>query len=286
MVTVVKRRLRIGSNPAYGIEQKLTGQAREFYLSEASEIRSALTAFLTLQKADLKAQYVRKTSKVPGVMGRFYQSEAPRHLAAQLEEEPLVWNVVYELEPSFVEVVWRDKQGESFEAVFVKEEGGWKLDWEHFARYSAIPWTYFRQQFGTQREGVFRLYMEEVSRGGGGEEGNVWVRLMPPVADVDARAREATDPVAIPRNSELGIKVLKALDHDRVRPESGFPKLYARDPEKLTRVQLRLAWERDESLGTESMRIVDLLANHWRGEGLEGRLKSEVGEPGGESEEL
>ena len=58
------------------------------------------------------------------------------------------------------EARWEAKDGRIFDAVFRKESGEWRLDWDHFARYSDYPWALFLAGSGPE-EGEFRLLARE-----------------------------------------------------------------------------------------------------------------------------
>lgn len=59
-----------------------------------------------------------------------------------------------------LETQWNGTDGRKIEAVFREENGEWRLDWDHFARYSDYPWALFLAGSGAA-EGEFRLLMRE-----------------------------------------------------------------------------------------------------------------------------
>ncbi len=58
------------------------------------------------------------------------------------------------------EAQWEISGGKILETVFRKENNEWRLDWEHYARYSDYPWTLFLAGTGPE-EGEFRLLARE-----------------------------------------------------------------------------------------------------------------------------
>lgn len=58
------------------------------------------------------------------------------------------------------EARWETADGKTLETVFRQENGEWRLDWEHFARYSDHPWPLFLAGTGPD-EGEFRLLARE-----------------------------------------------------------------------------------------------------------------------------
>ncbi len=59
-----------------------------------------------------------------------------------------------------LETLWSDADNQQIEAVFREENGEWRLDWEHFARYGDYPWPLFLAGSGPA-EGEFRLLARE-----------------------------------------------------------------------------------------------------------------------------
>lgn len=55
---------------------------------------------------------------------------------------------------------WSLKDGRKLDAVFREENGEWRLDWDHYARYSDYPWSLFLAGSGPA-EGEFRLLARE-----------------------------------------------------------------------------------------------------------------------------
>ncbi len=58
------------------------------------------------------------------------------------------------------EARWESTDGKTLETVFRQENGEWRLDWEHFVRYSDFPWPLFLAGNGPD-EGEFRLFARE-----------------------------------------------------------------------------------------------------------------------------
>ncbi|MEM9080242.1 MAG: hypothetical protein AAGC74_06055, partial [Verrucomicrobiota bacterium] len=250
--------------------EQLSGEERAFYQAESPKIRELMRSFLSSQAVEGRASLSKRTRNVPGVMGTYYTGHSMKMLSGNLSEEPLFWNVVYKEKPSYVEVVWRDDGGNDYEAVLVKDNSlGWRLDWAHFVRYSKVDWTYFRQKFGTQRTGVFRLYVEEVADGGEMGSSRIFARFYPAKKRQASRRMEASPEVEIQRNSQAGMKLATLFQNlDEERKGRGWSRLKERDDEGLHRVIAELAWEEDERTGKETLELIDILATNWRGEGL------------------
>lgn len=59
-----------------------------------------------------------------------------------------------------IETQWITADGRLLDAVFVEQSGEWRLDWEHFARFSDYPWALFLAGSELDR-GEFRLLARE-----------------------------------------------------------------------------------------------------------------------------
>ncbi len=55
---------------------------------------------------------------------------------------------------------WATADGKIIDAVFRKEKDEWRLDWQHFSRFSDYPWALFLAGSGPD-EGEFRLFARE-----------------------------------------------------------------------------------------------------------------------------
>lgn len=59
-----------------------------------------------------------------------------------------------------IETSWKSTDGRVVDAVFVEQDKEWRLDWDHFARFSTYPWSLFLAGSG-EPEGEFRLLARE-----------------------------------------------------------------------------------------------------------------------------
>ncbi len=116
-----------------------------------------MTSFLNAPTAAGKAQYVYQGAKLSGVMNRYYQSNPSfsstrsniRIIAAELLDVP---------GKKVIGALCRNSLGERFEAIFIEDDEGWKIDWKSLVRYDARPWSLFMSGRDGD-EGDYRLYM-------------------------------------------------------------------------------------------------------------------------------
>jgi len=238
----------------------------EAYLGrQAEEIRSNFLSFFEGATSAGRAQYVYEPYRVAPLMERHYEQNLPLKPQGEavIDEQRLVRDRGKER----IETIWRfGKDGDSREAVFIRHDGRWVLDWEAFVRFSTEPWHLFVGGI-TDGEGEFRLYMR--LRNPQLDEGreSLSVQFYPPHA-TDVKLRRLGSPVvAIPMNTRAGRRIdrlVEEAEKHRARGAAGFS---ARDPRGVYRVRVRLAWE-DEGTGEEKLAVREILAGHWLGAGI------------------
>lgn len=263
---------------ALTIEERLVGEEREFYKTEYPKIERTFRDFLGRRSVNQMSELVLDTDQVERKMARHFRENVRRTVSEGLKPSPVFWNVAFEESPGFVEVAWDGGVDGFFEGVFVKVGQSWKIDWEHYERYSSESWTVFNQQIGGLNKGLFRVYIEKVSEGEG-EDFQRWmkVRIIPPYSDEERGKLEASDPIMLEGDDELSLKISR-LFIERSGQSEGYSQLWERDSRKLRRATVELEWVEDSVTGEERMVIKDVLAEHWRG------LET-IGEPAGEKED-
>ena len=118
-----------------------------------------LSGFLAAGTPESRNQFVLTPVLTSSRMARFYALNPLTHV------DPQTLNLVASavLNPSggkAVETQWNCSDGRKIEAVFREENGDWRLDWDHYARYSDYPWALFLAGSGDP-EGEFRLLVRE-----------------------------------------------------------------------------------------------------------------------------
>ncbi len=266
----------VGSSQGDLLAERLAGEDRIFYEKEHPKIREQIRSFLAVRSVSLMSDFALETDQLNRKITRFYSENSFTRSHSKIKSSPLFWNVAFEENPGFVEVVWEAPNAQFVEGVFVKVNEKWVLDWEHFARYSSESWSLFRQQIGRHRDGVFRVYVREVVAGEN-ENFEPWIKIqiLPTYRDTDRREREASEIIHLDAKNPITKKVI-ALFAERAGQSEGFSELWKRNPKGLNRALLRLEWAKDDATGEERIIIKDVLANHWRGlDSLENQPRSD-----------
>jgi len=116
---------------------------------------AAFSGFLAAGTPEQRNQYVLSPVTTAARMARFYELNPMVNVAP--ESVSLAGSEVLHL-PSgrAIESFWNTTDGRQLDAVFVEQDGEWRLDWDHFVRFSTYPWALFLAGSG-ESEGEFRL---------------------------------------------------------------------------------------------------------------------------------
>jgi hypothetical protein len=131
-----------------------------FFLNEAApKCSEVFSGFLAAGTPESRNQFVLAPITTSSRMARFYSlNSLPNVDPGRLS---LADNGLLNLPGGkAVESCWQSLDGRKIEAVFREENGEWRLDWDHFARYSDYPWALFLAGSG-ESEGEFRLLVRE-----------------------------------------------------------------------------------------------------------------------------
>lgn len=119
----------------------------------------AFSGFLAAGTPEERNQFVLTPVSTASRMARFYSLNPLANLdPATLSLEQSA--VLHLPGGTAIETLWNSQNGRKIDAVFREEEGEWKLDWDHYARYSDYPWSLFLAGSGAP-EGEFRLLARE-----------------------------------------------------------------------------------------------------------------------------
>lgn len=129
---------------------------KELVAKALPKCRETLTKFLTAESITERAQLTISPEQTSLKMARF------NTLNPQIKMDPTTFEIKGYGVPKLpvgqsVEYLLESSEGEIFDTVFIEEGDEWRLDWEHFARYSDYSWPLFLAGDGPE-EGEFRLF--------------------------------------------------------------------------------------------------------------------------------
>jgi hypothetical protein len=136
------------------------GEDQVFIKENAPKIIETFSRFLSATLPEERSQFVLSPVTTASRMARFYGLNTPVSLDPQTLQ--LEKSTVLKLPTGkVIETLWKTQDGKTLEAVFREQDGEWRLDWDHFARYSDYPWSLFLAGDG-EPEGEFRLLAREL----------------------------------------------------------------------------------------------------------------------------
>lgn len=163
-------------------------------------------------------------------------------------------------EGNALETHWNTEDGRILDAVFREENGEWRLDWEHFARYSTFPWSLFLAGSGDP-EGEFRLLVRErLAAERRGSEA-ISVVLYAPRFGSPSETGFQSPEFLVSRNSRDGRLLDAAFKLASNNKQVFDAKLPVLDPEGMIRVRVKV--KRSEENGERKFEISGVLACHW-----------------------
>ena len=137
------------------IKGTLADESVAFVNAALPDCHRALGGFLTSGSPEARNQFVVNPIETAGKMAIFYaQNPIPMVDVAKLTRTSQ--ELVKIGEVSMILTHWKEAGGVEFDAIFRRDAGQWRLDWNHFSQYSSFPWALFLAGQGPS-EGEFRL---------------------------------------------------------------------------------------------------------------------------------
>jgi hypothetical protein len=159
-----------------------------------------------------------------------------------------------------IETYWETSDGKKLDAVFREQSGEWRLDWDHFARYSDSPWALFLSGSG-KAEGEFRLLARERLAEQRKDSDTISVMLYAPRFGQPGQAGFQSPEFLVSRSSRDG-QLLDAAFKLARRGERVFgAKLPDLNPQDMIRVRVQV--RRREVDNERKFEITGVHACHW-----------------------
>jgi hypothetical protein len=229
-------------------------------LREVTPLCSQVFAgFLTAGIPEQRNQFVLRPVITASRMARFYSMNPTTDIDPSTLG--ITANELLRLpEETAIETLWQSADGRKYDAVFREENGEWRLDWDHFARYSDYPWALFLAGTGPP-EGEFRLLARErLAEERRNEETISLVLYAPRFGQPDATGYQSPE-FLISRNTPEGRMIdaaFRAKRQDYRIFDSRLPEI---DPDDM--IRLRVKVRRTEVDLERKFEITGVLACHW-----------------------
>lgn len=158
------------------------------------------------------------------------------------------------------EARWMAQNGKIYDAVFRKENDEWRLDWEHFARFSDYPWPLFLAGSGPE-EGEFRLLARERLADERKNEPDISIVLYAPRFGAPEEAGFQSPEFLISRNTLDGQLLDAAFEQARAGNKVFGADMPDINPDGMIRVRVKV--RRIEANDERSFEITGVTACHW-----------------------
>lgn len=220
-------------------------------------------SFVNAKTASAKAQFVYDGVRLSREMEAYYAEQADFRTPL-LQARPVYYHALNIPGAEAIGAICQTDTGERFEAIFILQDGEWKIEWKSFVRYSERDWPIFLSGAGAD-EADFRLYMRVMDVREDLAAGDVLVQFYKP--DI-FRGHEfdghSSDVIRVPAYSIQG-KLLRDLIEraDEAKGTDLVGMDFADfDPKQLYRVRARMRSKMNAKQELE-VHLVRLIANHW-----------------------
>ena len=229
-------------------------------LSEVSPLcNQTFSGFLEATIPEERNQFVLSPITAAARMARFYSLNPQNEIDPQ--SLALTNSAVLHLPAGrAIETQWRTADARTLDAVFIEENGEWRLDWDHFARFSDYPWALFLS--GSEMEhGEFRLLARERLAAERKNEDAISVVLYAPRFGNAGETGFQSPEFLIKRDTRNGRLLDAAFKLDREGARVFGANLPNINPEGLIRVRVKVRSVEIE--GERRFEIEEVIACHW-----------------------
>jgi hypothetical protein len=229
-------------------------------LSEASPLcNQVFSGYLAARTPEERNQFVLKPITTASRMNRFY-AENP-----SINFDPKTLKLTHSSVIRFpsgqaIECHWSSSEGYELDSVFMKENDEWRLDWDHFARYSDCPWPLFLAGSGDPFS-EFRLLARERLAEERKNADSISIVLYAPRFGYTGELGFQSPEFLIKRDSKNGRLLDAAFKLERENKRVFGAQFPNNNPEGLIRVRVKVRrFEEDQERRFE---LEEVLACHW-----------------------
>jgi hypothetical protein len=225
------------------------------------ECHRALGGFLSAGTPEGRNQFVVNPIETAGKMATFYSFNPFPKVDIKLLNRT-AQEIIQVGDTWMITTRWKETNGVEFDAVFRRDAGTWRLDWEHFAQYSEYPWTLFLSGDGPD-EAEFRLLARQRNEESDSERdgSRLTVAMHAPVFGKPEEEGMISPDLVIDRRGDEGLIITAAL-----KARKNGENLFGQTLEPLERrdlVRLRVTVKRSDFGGNRSFKIEKISACHW-----------------------
>ena len=220
---------------------------------------SALAGFLAAGTPEARNQFVLSPVSTAARMARFYSLNP----LITMDSKTLVRTSAAVLAlpgGRGIETSWSAEGGNTFDAVFREENGEWRIDWDHFARYGDYPWSLFLAGSGPE-EGEFRLLARERLPDAHKQSDFTSIVFYAPRFGHPRESGFQSPEFLVPRDSLDGRLFAAAFKLAQAGHQVFGSKLTNQNPEDMIRVRVKI--RRIDLDRERKFELIGLVACHW-----------------------
>jgi hypothetical protein len=236
-------------------------------LSKAMPLcNQTLSGFLNTSSPTERTQFVFAPATTTARFAQFYRENSLGKI------DPLTLsnlrNAVLHLPGRLaIETQWQTPDNHLLDAVFFEENGEWRLDWDHYARYGDKPWSLFLTG-SSEENGVFRLLARERNAAERKDADSISLLLYAPRFGDAAGASRPSPEFLVKRDTKNGRLLDAAFKLERNHQRPFGVKLPNINPEDF--ISIRVKVHRFKENEERRFEIEEVLACHWYSEAAPG----------------
>jgi hypothetical protein len=239
---------------------KISDEDAQLLQDATKECSRVLTGFISAAAPEQRSQFVRSQATTASRMARFYSlNPIPGIQAETLKLSASEILFLPGGERAF-QTRWQTPNGNIYDAVFRRENDEWRLDWDHFARYSDYPWALFITGLGPD-EGEFRMLARERLAEERKNEPTISIVLHSPRPGNPREPGMPSPEFLVPRSERSGQLLDAAFKLARDGGSVFDGKVVDINPEEMIRV--RVIVRRFKEDNERKFEITEVLACHW-----------------------
>lgn len=235
-------------------------QEEAAFLNEVSPLANqGFGGFLSAGAPEQRNQFVLNPITTASRMARFYDLNPSENLA--IETLTPTRSAVLNLPGGrAIETLWDTADGRQVDAVFVEQDHEWRLDWDHFVRFSTYPWALFLAGSG-EEEGEFRLLARQRLAEQRKDADTLSIVLYAPRFGSTREAGFQSPEFLVKRDTRNGRLLDAAFKLETSGKRVYNLNLPSGDPEGLIRVRVKVRRIKDDA--ESRFELIDVIACHW-----------------------
>jgi hypothetical protein len=238
---------------------ELDQKDRKFLEDAYPAYAAVFSGFLAASTQEEQNQYVLAPATTVAKMARFYSANPLNRV--NVEDITLVQQHILQLPGAkTVETLWKSKEGWLIDAVFRQEHDEWKLDWNHYARYSDHPWPLFLAGSGAA-EGEFRLLARERLAEERKDAAEISMILYAPRFGNPNETGFQSPEFLVKRSTPDGKLLDAAFKTARAEKQVFHSHLANLNPDEMIRVRVKV--RRFDEDSTRKFEVTRVIACHW-----------------------